>query len=158
VFTRSDGIVLDEFSIVDARTGNLAGPEQRQKFQDGLRRALTGADLDFRPLIARHKNTRPRYQAYTGERLPTEVRFDNESSDQRTIIEIETEDRIGLLYSISQALTEFSLDISGAKISTENGAAIDSFYVRELDARKLTGQDRQRAIQNKLRAAIAKLE
>ena len=45
--------------------------------------------------------TRPLYQAYTGERIPTQVRFDNESSDTRTLIEIETEDRLGLLYGAS---------------------------------------------------------
>lgn len=158
VFTRNDGIVVDEFSAVDARTGNLAGPDQRAKLQEALQRVLTRGDLDFRALIARHKNTRPRYQAYVGERMPTEIRFDNETSEQRSIVEIETEDRLGLLYSISQALSELSLDICGAKISTESGAAIDSFYLRELDGGKITGQERRRAIEATVRAAISTLD
>jgi [protein-PII] uridylyltransferase len=74
------------------------------------------------------------------------------------VIEIETEDRVGLLYSISEQLSELALDISGAKISTERGAAIDSFYVREFDGTKVVAQERQRAIQARLRSAITELE
>ena len=58
--------------------------------------------MDFQALIARQKITRPLYQAYTGERMPTRIDFDNDASDTRTVIEIETEDRLGLLYAISQ--------------------------------------------------------
>ena len=110
--------------------------------------------MDFHALIARQKITRPLYQAYTGERIPTQIHFDNDSSDTRTLIEIETEDRIGLLYTIAQTLTELELDISAAKICTENGAAIDSFYVRELDGGKVLAPERHRAIEHRLRRAL----
>ena len=71
---------------------------------------------------------------------------------------METEDHVGLLYAISQALAELDLDIYVAKISTEKGAAIDSFYVSESDGAKITDPERQREIEQKLRAAIARLE
>jgi [protein-PII] uridylyltransferase len=158
IFTRSDGIALDTFYVQDARTGNLAGAEQRDAFENVINKALTGEEVDFHNLIVRQKITRPVYQAYTGERIPTRIHFDNESSETRTLIEIETEDRIGLLYTISQQLTELDLDISAAKINTEKGAAIDSFYVRELDGAKVLAIDRHRAIERKLRQAINSLD
>ena len=43
------------------------------------------------------------------------------------VIDVETEDRVGLLYALSQTLSELRIDISVAKISTEKGAAMDSF-------------------------------
>ncbi|HWX19655.1 MAG TPA: [protein-PII] uridylyltransferase [Candidatus Binatia bacterium] len=158
IFTRTDGIVLDTFFVNDARTGSLAGPEQRHQFQQVINRALTGEEVDFHSLIARQKITRPAYQAYLGERIPTRVRFDNDSSETRTLIEIETEDRIGLLYTISQTLTELDLDISAARICTERGAAIDSFYVRELDGGKILITERHQAIERKLRLALVELD
>jgi [protein-PII] uridylyltransferase len=158
IFTRNDGIVLDTFYVQDARTGNLAGAEQRDAFEAVINKALTGEEVDFHTLIARQKITRPVYQAYTGERIPTRVHFDNESSDTRTLIEVETEDRIGLLYTISQQLSELDLDISAAKINTEKGAAIDSFYVRELSGEKVMAVDRHRSIERKLRQAISSLD
>ena len=114
--------------------------------------------MDFPALIGRQKITRPLYQAYTGEHLPTQIRLDNDASDARTVIEIETEDRLGLLYTISQVLTELALDISAAKICTERGAAIDSFYVRELSGGKVLEPERQRAIESQLRQAIRNLD
>ena len=116
IFTRTDGIVLDTFFVADAITGNLAGPDQRDRFESVLDKALTGEEVDFPALIGRQKITRPLYTAYTGERIPTHIHFDNDASETRTVIEIETEDRIGLLYTISQTLTELAVDISAAKI------------------------------------------
>ena len=114
IFTRNDGIVLDTFSITDAKTGGLAGQDQRQKFEQALIKALGGGPVDFSALIERQRCW-PIYQAYTGEHIPTQIRFDNEASDTRTLIEIETEDRLGLLFTISQTLSELALDISGQK-------------------------------------------
>jgi [protein-PII] uridylyltransferase len=158
IFTRSDDIVLDTFSVADAITGLLAGAEQRERFEAVLDKALTGEEPDFHQLLKRQKITRPLYQAYTGEQIPTRVYFDNEASEARTLIEIETEDRIGLLYTISQTLTELAVDISAAKICTEKGAAIDSFYVREVGGAKILSPERQNAIERKLRQAIHNLD
>jgi [protein-PII] uridylyltransferase len=158
IFTRSDDLVLDTFFVTDAVTGNLAGPDQRNRFEGVLHRALTGEAMDFPALIARQKITRPLYQAYVGEKIPTRIYFDNDASEARTLIEIETEDRIGLLYTISQTFTELAVDISAAKICTEKGAAIDSFYVRELDGSKILSPERHRGIEHHLRQAIHSLD
>ena len=158
IFTRTDGIVLDEFFVIDAKTGSLADRSQRDEFEKLLNKVLTDEEVDFPALISRHKMPRPVYQAYTGEQMPTRIHFDNEASEARTLIEIETEDRVGLLFVISGVLSEFSLDISAAKILTERGAAIDSFYVRELGGGKILAPERQAAIERKLQQGIAKLD
>ena len=158
IFTRTDGIVLDEFFVTDAKSGSLADRTQRDEFEKLLNKVLNDEEVDFKPLIARQKVTRPLYQAYTGEQMPTRIHFDNEASEARTLIEIETEDRVGLLYAISEVLSEFDLDISAAKILTEKGAAIDSFYVREIDGGKILDSERQSAIERKLQQAIARLD
>ena len=91
-----------------------------------------------------------------GERMPTEIYFDNDASETRTLIEIETEDQLGLLYAISETFAELALDIAGARIVTERGAAIDSFYVRELDGGKIMSPERQKYIEKKLLEAISR--
>ena len=157
IFTRNDGIILDTFYVIDTKTGLLAGKDERDRFEKFLNQALTG-EMDLPALIAWKSVAQPLYQSLPGERIPTVTRFDNETSDTRTVIDIETEDHVGLLYTISQALAELELDISVAKISTEKGAAIDSFYVSERDGGKVLSAERQREIERRLCAAIARLE
>jgi [protein-PII] uridylyltransferase len=158
IFTRTDGIVLDTFFVNDGRSGHLAGKEQREKFSGFLEAALTGESVNFHKLIAQQTTGRTAYSAYLGERLETKVRFDNSSSDGRTLIEIETEDRLGLLHAISQTFSQQRLDISTARIVTERGAAMDSFYVRELGGGQITDTGRQAAVELALRSAIGQLE
>jgi [protein-PII] uridylyltransferase len=159
IFSREDGIVIDTFCVTDARAGGVVNRESREKFEHILRKALSADEpVDFRALIARQKFARPLYQALSGERMPTRIFFDNETSENRTVIDMETEDQLGLLYVTSQTLAEVGLDISLAKISTEKGAAIDTFYVGELDGQKVLHPDRQKYIAGKLLGALKTLE
>ena len=157
IFTRNDGIILDTFFVTDARTGLLADKAERDSFERILSQELTG-EIDLPALIARQKVARPIYQSLEGERIPTFIRFDNETSDTRTVIDVETEDQVGLLYTISQALAGLGLDIYLAKISTEKGAAVDSFYVSERDGAKILEPGRQGEIERRLRATITRME
>ncbi len=158
IFTRADGMVLDTFFVNDGRSGNLAAREQREKFSNLLESVLTGEPVNLHKLISQQSTARPAYSAYLGERISTQIRLDNTVSDDRTLIEIETEDRLGLLHAISQTLAEQRLDISAARIVTERGAAVDSFYVREIDGGQINLPARQAAIELALRTAIGQLE
>jgi [protein-PII] uridylyltransferase len=158
IFTRGDGIVLDTFFVNDGRTGALAGREQREKFSTLLENVLTGEPVNLHKLIAQQTGLRPAYSAYLGERLGTKIRLDNAASDGRTLIEIETEDRLGLLHAISQTLAEQRLDISAARIVTERGAAMDSFYVREINGGQINLPVRQATVELALRNAIGQLD
>ena len=157
ILTRVDGVALDTFLVQEARSGNPATSEQFQKFSGLLARTLSGEETDLPALIARSM-TQPVYQPYAGERMATRVHFDNQVSETRTLIEIETEDHLGLLYAISQTLAKLRVDIAAARILTERGAAIDSFYVRETDGGKIESPSRRVLIEKSLRDAISRLE
>jgi [protein-PII] uridylyltransferase len=136
----------------------LADQPAREKFESLLLNVLTGGDVDFHKLIERQRIHRPSYQSLEGERIPTRIHIDNEMSEGNTVIEIETEDRLGLLYVISQTLTGLDLNIYVAKICTEKGAAIDTFYVAGSDGQKVQELERQRKVERSLRAALAALD
>ncbi|HUA38756.1 MAG TPA: [protein-PII] uridylyltransferase [Candidatus Sulfopaludibacter sp.] len=157
IFTRADSIVLDAFYVNDGRTGNLATRQQHDQFAELLEKVLTHEAIDLPALIARRITQQPIYQPYTGEHIQTQIHFDNEVSETRTLIEVETEDHLGLLYMISQTLSKLAVDIVRARIVTERGAAIDSFYVREADGSKIVSPERQVAIERRLREAIYRL-
>ena len=156
IITRGDGIILDTFFVTDAKTGLLAKREERAAFETVLNTILNGEEIDLTALIAKQKIVGVG-NVFEGERITTVIDFDNETSETRTIIQVETEDRLGLLYAISRVLNDLELDIYVAKISTEKGAAIDSFYVAESDGEKINSPERQKQIEKKLRSAINRL-
>ncbi|MDA1272635.1 MAG: [protein-PII] uridylyltransferase [Verrucomicrobia bacterium] len=156
IYTRSDGIILDRLFVADARTGLLAKSDERDKFERHLRIALT-ASVKIEDLFDGKKPASSVYKSLDEDIIETKIRFDNETSDSYTIIEVEAEDRVGLLYSVSRKLFELDLDIALAKISTEMGAAIDTFYVCQADGGKVPSQKRLDFIAGKLRTAISAL-
>jgi len=67
----------------------------------------------------------------------TQVSVDNQSSDFFTLIEVFTDDRIGLLYRITHALFMLGIDIRIAKIATKADQVADVFYVLDLEGQKV---------------------
>ena len=157
IFSRADGLIFDTFFVVDAITGNLPSREKQQKFDTVLKSVLT-EQSELNSVLARLKIGQPIYNYLEGERLPIIVHVDNNTSESHTVVDIETEDRLGLLFTLSKAMSQLDLDISTAKITTEKGAAIDSFYVRDIIKGKITQPERLKNIEIQLRASIANLE
>jgi [protein-PII] uridylyltransferase len=70
--------------------------------------------------------------------MDVKVKFENDLSPDFTIIDVFAEDRPGLLYRITRALSSEGLTIYRANISTEATRVIDSFYVGDADGNKVT--------------------
>jgi [protein-PII] uridylyltransferase len=157
-FTRADGIALDTFFVTDVEGGTMVKREERQRFEEILMKVLMDQPIDLPALIARQRGARPLYQSHEGEKIPTRIEIDNDSSVSRTIIEVETEDRIGLLYTISQVFSELELDIAVAKILTEKGGAVDTFYVTDILGKKIEDPAALRLIDRRLRESIFALD
>jgi [protein-PII] uridylyltransferase len=88
-------------------------------------------------------------------RLATEVTVDNRSSEQYTVVDVFTQDRVGLLFAITHTLFQIGLIIHLARISTNADQALDVFYVSDREGDKITSLERMR----ELRAALTeKLE
>ena len=156
IFTRTDGVVLDSFHVTDARTGAAPEPAVRDRLEK-LIRDMLARGVDITPAVARAAaNARPLYQALAGECLVPVIRFDASGAPGPTIIDVETEDRAGLLFSLSAALNDLGLNVVLAKIVTEKGAAIDTFYVTDSNGKAVTGEDRQAEIAEALRRATHK--
>lgn len=105
-------------------------------------------------LIARHQPAAPIYRPAVYEVIPTRVSFDNTIAAGRTVIEIEAEDRVGLLYILTRAMADLGLDVTFARITTEKGAAVDTFYVIQGDGSPVTRKERLREVEAHLLATL----
>jgi [protein-PII] uridylyltransferase len=155
VYTRGDHVVLDVFDVCDRNLAAVTDQRAIQTAEGMLERMLSDREkLEFADLLHRLRAIRGVAPKIREVRIPTLISFDNDISKGRTILEIQTEDRLGLLYTITHTLSELGLDISFAKVSTEKGAAIDTFYVQDQLGKKITDPDRLSGFRAKLESAI----
>jgi [protein-PII] uridylyltransferase len=86
--------------------------------------------------------------------IPTRITIDNRGHPSFTIVDIQTPDRIGLLYDLFGALTDLGLSLELARITTEKEVALDTFYVyRASDGAKLSGDEEIANLQRTLQQA-----
>ncbi|MDE2681513.1 MAG: [protein-PII] uridylyltransferase [Verrucomicrobiota bacterium] len=156
IFTRGDSMVLDHFYLTDARTGQLPTGQQRAQFTERLKPALAAHnDLDLD--LAQLPDSGIEYTSLTGEHIPTAIHFDNRSSAEFTVLDLEAEDHVGLLYAVTHTLNALGLTIELARINTEKGGANDSFYLTDIDGGKVEDESRQQSITAMLGHVIAAL-
>ena len=118
-----------------------------------VRRSLRG-HLALEARIAERARVYRRRRALSATRAATKVTFDAESATGATIVEIRTEDHIGVLYKVTRVLAEMGLDIRSAKIQTLANVVVDSFYVVGPDG-PVIDEAHQREVELALHHALA---
>ncbi len=130
--------------------------DEHERIWDKVRKNLGSVlkgDTDVNELVEKRKRN---YASYAREvpQYPPEIVFDNDSSENATVIEVYANDREGLLYSITKTIYELGLSIEYAKISTKADQVADTFYVRDLRGRKITGSEKLASIESSLIEAV----
>jgi len=131
--SRSDHISIDTFYVSDPKGGPVKDTLALKTFQKHLEEALIRAKSLLPDIEAMAENSRrPSYvrsDPTLAAAIPVRVDVYHEMSLKRTIIEIEANDELGLLYKLARSITKHGFDISFARISTERAVAVDTFYI-----------------------------
>jgi len=154
ITTRSDGVVLDTFRISHiAQAATIAMDEERwERVERNLAAVLAGTQ-DIVELVARSRPASVAARRFVS-RVATEVTVDNRTSERFTVIDVFTQDRLGLLFTITHALSEMGLEIHLARISTNADQALDVFYVSDPQGRKIDDPKILRRIETTLLQAL----
>jgi len=136
IFTRTDDLVLDIFRVCNTRFEAVTDARDIELVERTLLAALSAAEFDFTPKLAKPKD-RSAFHLQQEMEFPTRIVIDSDTHPVYTLIDIQTPDRLGLLYNILRAFSEAGLNIALSRIATEKGAAMDTFYVTTLDGRKV---------------------
>ncbi|PYJ48135.1 MAG: hypothetical protein DME85_02270 [Verrucomicrobia bacterium] len=154
IFHRADNIVLNVFRVCDTKARTVTNPCDFEIVERTLRCALEAEKFDFLPLIERAMQQTRRHLGPAIE-FPTRISIDNKTHPTYTLIEIQATDRLGLLYDILSCLDRENVLITLSRINTQDGAAIDTFYVMDRSTcAKITDPRRITAIQQHLKGAI----
>src|SRR5437667_5643437 len=154
VFPRGDNVVLGIFRVCDTKAHAVTNLGDTELVEQTLSRALEDENFDFLPLIEKAKR-QSRHLLAPGIEFPTRIAMDNKTHPAYTLIEIQAPDRLGLLYDILTCLEPERVSIALSRINTQDGAAVDTFYVVDRSTHaKITDWHRIRAIQEHLQSVI----
>jgi [protein-PII] uridylyltransferase len=135
-FVRRDGIVLDIFRVCTTNFEPVTTPNVLTRVEKLLASVLAGDDVDLADRIAKARVGD--LATDLGVDFPQRVYINPDASPDYTMVEIQALDRIGLLHSILNAISDLDLEITNARIGTSCGAAIDTLFVVDPQGRKLT--------------------
>ncbi len=153
IFTLTNGMALDVFSVQDAFVGGpFEAPDKLAKLAVIIDRGLSGELSPLKELEKRRTALPSRTRVF---KVQPRVLIDNNASNTHTVIEVNGRDRPGLLYDVTHALTELSLQISSAKVSTYGVRAVDVFYVKDVFGLKITHEQKLQQTRQWLMASIA---
>lgn len=158
--SRDDNIAIDTFYVTASDDKSRTVGDATMIFEECVKDALiAGSDLypvlqniireSSQDLFAESNNPllesfQPQVKAYVDEAL------------DRTILEIQAPDTLGLLYSIAKRVFEHGFDIKFARINTEKDIAIDTLYIEPADPTDQASDDRLQSLQEAISEAVAR--
>jgi [protein-PII] uridylyltransferase len=150
IFTTQDGRALD--TVIVGRAFAEDDDEMRRgaRIASLIEQALQGR-VRLADLVAGRRRRSRRREAFA---IEAQVNVSNDLSDRFTVIEVQCLDRNGLLYDLTHAISELSLDIASAHIATFGERVVDTFYVTDLVGHQIIAKARQARIRSAIIAAI----
>jgi [protein-PII] uridylyltransferase len=149
IYTRSDGLALDTLQIESLEKKPILDERLWQRLNDELYAVLIdGREVTYRPgrtIFDKRERALP---------VATVIEVNNRISDMYTVIDVTTQDRLGLLYLITTTLFALGINIHLAKVSTEATRAIDVFYVTDLMGEKILDEQAIEALRSDLQSAL----
>ena len=163
ILSRNDHIAIDTFYVVEPGRGVVQSATAQELFAKTVEAALVNNKDLYPDIVEQSKKYSSRYLSSSSSgnaadllhgSFPPSVDVYHELSMQRTIVEIQARDEIGLLYRLAKIIYDHKFDITFARIGTERGIAIDTFYIESADKEPVEENTRLVALQQSLLEVI----
>ena len=127
IITNRKSYALDTYVVLEGNGELIKTKERANEIRDRIKK-----DLLSTPRFPEHGKWIEKRQLKSFN-LPTRVTFEYDIKNNRTIMEVTTMDRPGVLSRIGTAMTLCGVNLLGAKIATFGERVEDIFYIRGKD-------------------------
>ena len=133
--TTADGYTLDSFMVMEGDGSPIVQDHRRAEIRDALRKVLADPDTSVVDVTRR---TPARLKHFT---TPTTIFFSQDVARHRTLMELVTADRPGLLSLIGRVFHRRGILLDAAKINTVGERAEDVFFITGKDHRPIVAHE-----------------
>jgi len=132
----NDDFALDTFIVHNEQGKPIESTQERAMLKQRLQADLELADAPIKEVTRRT----PRLLKHFSVR--TNIRFEQDEQNSRTIMYLQTTDRPGILSQIGRAFIQCKVRLHNARIATFGERVEDVFYVTDEDDRPITDKER----------------
>jgi len=120
-----DDYTLDTYIVLDQSGEPIRNAYRIQQIENTLHRSL------LHPEAIPRRNLQPMTRRLRQFTLPTQVELSNDPHNPRTILEVITSDRPGLLSRVAKVLAHCKVRLQNAKIATFGARVEDIFFITD---------------------------
>lgn len=147
------GKFVDVFTVEAPPDGDMETiwTRYQEDLTDLLREIRAGHQRETQGALAKRVAAALRETREPSTRLsPVEIEIDNDASPRSTVLRIRSEDTIGFLYELANALALANVNVSRVIVTSFRNRVFDTLFVTDATGNKITDANRQR----ELRAAV----
>lgn len=144
IATSSSDWTLNTFIVLDEHNEPIRQPARLAEIRHHLVEELDDPD-DYPQIVNRHT---PRQLKHF--RVPTQVLIEQDTANERTVLELIAPDRPGLLARVGRIFMERDIALSAAKIATLGERVEDVFFITDKNGCPLTDTQRQQQLRERL--------
>ncbi len=147
--TTADGYVVDSYGVTEGDGSAITQEMRFREIADALRKVISDPNAS---VVDVNRRMSQRLRAFS---TPTLIHFDQDVARPRTILEVVTGDRPGLLSMIGRVFHERGILLDAAKIGTIGERAEDVFYITDKAHAPITDEAQLESLRDELQAALA---
>lgn len=160
VFSRKDHISIDTFYVINPDGGIVSLPKAYKTFKSHCRESLVygkrlAGEVERLETSLSNRNNQQHAKVLSAP-ISTKVEVYYDSSLNQNIVEVTTNDRIGLLYQIARQIYADGFDVNFARIATERKIAMDTFYIEKINSLESVNEESLLKLRKKIKAIIDK--
>lgn len=142
------GYTMDTYLLLEASGATIATEQRAQEILETLHREVQRGAQQPAQVSRRPPRT------YRHFDIPTDVAFSQDERNRRTVVELVTADRPGLLSRVGRAFQAAGVRVQNAKIATFGARAEDFFFITDAANQPITDTVQLEAIRSALLAHL----
>ena len=148
IFSRKDGRILDIFRVTEKGSFDLPRFFEWDRFGRILEKVINN-EINIKEYIKSAEKPYAKVNPFHEK-----IMVNNDLSTKWTVIEVDTADRAGLLYTIASTISELGYNIYKAKIATFGNLASDVFYIATKTGEKIEKEEEINLLYDRLKRAV----